>query len=133
MESSEHAVVGAVVSALGVLLLRGRSLTTRLALFVYGLSFSVFIDLDHFLWARLQEGDWSHFTRAVTNPKWAFAEQEDVFEGVDIDFQRLLSHAVIGGATTLAFWVFSPAIAIYNAVVVYAHVLADLLRESELV
>ncbi|MFD1513869.1 hypothetical protein [Halomarina rubra] len=132
MESSEHAAIGAVVSAVGVLSLRDCSLETRLALFGYGLLVSVFIDLDHFAWARLQEGDWSHLTRAVTNPKWAFVEQDDVFEGVEIDFQRLLSHVVIGGVTTLAFWLFSPAIAVYNAVVVYAHVLADLLRESRL-
>lgn len=132
MESSEHAAIGAVVSAVGVCFLRGRSLSTRLALFAYGLLLSVFIDLDHFAWARVQTGDWSHFTRAVTNPKWAFTEQDDVFEGASIDFERLLSHMVIGGLSTAALWVASPAIAVYNAVVVYFHVLADMVREAEL-
>jgi hypothetical protein len=132
MESSEHAVLGGVVSAVGVSLLRGRSLAARLALFVYGLSLSVFIDLDHFAWARRQAGDWSHLVRAVTNPTWAFTEQEAVFEDVDVRQGRLLSHALIGGATTLALWTVSPAVAVYNAVVVYVHVVADLLRDAEL-
>jgi hypothetical protein len=132
MESSEHAVVGALVGGVGVLALRGRSLATRLALFGYALLVSVFIDLDHFVWARRQAGDWSHLVRAITNPRWAFVEQDDVFEGVDVTAQRLVSHLVVGAATTIAFWVASPALAVYNAVVVYAHVLADTLRDARL-
>lgn len=132
MESSEHAVVGAAVSAVGVCFLRGRSLSTRLALFGYGLLLSVFIDLDHFAWARVKAGDWSHLSRAVTDPTWAFTEQDDVFEGLGIDFERLLSHLVIGGVSTAALWLVSPAVAVYNAVVVYFHVLADVLREAKL-
>lgn len=132
MESSEHAVVGTVVSALGVIALRGRSRTVRLLLFGYGLLLSVFIDLDHFVWARAKTGDWSHLRRAVTDPKWAFTEQEDVFDDVALIRERLLSHALLGGASTAAIWVVSPAVAAYNAVVVYAHVVADLLRDADL-
>lgn len=132
MESSEHAIVGAVVSAIGVGALRGRSLAARGALFAYGLLLSVFIDLDHFAWARRQAGDWSHLVRAVRNPRWAFTEQDEVFEGVNVTRGRLLSHALIGGASTLAFWTVSPAVAAYNAVVVSVHVVADLLRDAEL-
>ncbi|ADJ13603.1 hypothetical protein [Halalkalicoccus jeotgali] len=132
MRSHEHAAIGALCSALAAALLaRGRSLPTKLALWTYGLLLSVFIDLDHFVIARLKTGSWSYLTRAVRHPIWAFTEQESVFPDVRMKLERLTSHVLIGGALVLAFRPASRLLATFSAVVVYAHVLADLLREIE--
>ncbi len=134
MESPEHAAIGAAVSTVCVALMRGRSLPKRTLLWAYGLLLSVFIDLDHFAIARARTGDWSNLTRCLTDPVWAFTEQEEVFADLDedIDFERLVSHAVLGGLLTAGWYLVSPLMAVYTAVVLYFHVLADMLREAEL-
>ncbi len=133
MRSAEHATIGAAVSALAAsLLARGRSLPTRLALWTYGLLLSVFIDLDHFLIARVKTGDWSHLVRAVCDPIWAFTEQESVFPDVEISLDRLATHVVIGGALVVLLRPVDRTLAGFSAVILYAHVLADLLRELEI-
>ncbi|MCL7418147.1 MAG: hypothetical protein M8354_09950 [Halalkalicoccus sp.] len=130
MRSHEHAAIGAFCGALAVsLLARGRSLPEKLALWTYGLLLSVFIDLDHFVIARAKTGSWSYLTRALRHPVWAFSEQESVFPDVEMKLDRLASHVLIGGGLVLAFRPLSRLLAVFSAVVVYAHVLADLLRE----
>lgn len=133
MWSSEHAAVGGAVSAALVVLLRWpRSLAGKLLLWSYGVLLSVVIDLDHFLLARIRAGDWSHLRAALSNPVEAFTEQESVFPGLELRVQRLLSHAVLGGALALASALVAPTFAVFTAVVVSAHVIADLLRDAEL-
>lgn len=130
MRSTEHATIGAVVGALAVsFLARGRSPSTKLALWIYGLLLSVFIDLDHFVIARMKTGSWSHLRKAVRHPIWAFTEQEQVFD-VDMTLERLVSHVLVGGLLILLFRPISRLLAVFSAVIVCAHVLADLLRET---
>ena len=134
MKSPEHAVLGAVASGILVLTLPGIAVPLEAAiLFAYGLVLSVFIDLDHFLLARFHAGDWSHFRRCVTDPVFTFTEQEQVFEGVDtrtLEVHRLLSHVVLGGALVAVLALFAPVYAVFTAVVLYVHVVADLLRDG---
>lgn len=132
MKSHEHAVVGAVVSTIGVAALRQFSRPVRAVLWAYGVLLSVFIDLDHFLIARAKAGDWSHLRAAVSDPVWAFTDQEAVFEELTLAFERLLSHTLLGGLLTLGLYLLSPAVAAYTGVVLYFHVLADIVREAEL-
>ena len=134
MKSAEHAVLGAVVSTVGAALARGRSLSRRAALWGYGVLLSVFIDLDHFVIARLWTGDWSSLKRCLADPVWAFTEQEEVFDDLDrtIDVERLVSHTIIGGLLTLGWYSASPLMAAYTAALLSVHVLADALREAEL-
>ena len=133
MQSFEHASIGAVVGAAALFVLRrSSSLASNALLWGYGVFLSVFIDLDHFVIARRQTGDWSHLRAAVTNPVWAFTEQEDVFPDLLFPIERLLSHAVIGGVLTLLWLPVSATVAVFTAVVVYVHVVADMLRELEL-
>lgn len=130
MHSHEHAVIGAAVGALSVTRLAGgRSLATKFALWTYGLFLSVFIDLDHFLIARARTGDWSHFTKAARNPEWAFREQEQVFPDLEIRVERLVSHVLIGSVLVRLLRPFSRTLAGFSAIVLAAHVLADVLRE----
>lgn len=130
MRSTEHATVGAVVGALALAVLaRGRPLPAKLALWIYGLLLSVFIDLDHFLIARAKTGSWSYLTRAVRRPVWAFTEQGEVFPDVGMKLERLVSHVAIGSALVVLFRPLSRLLAVFSAGIVSAHVLADVLRE----
>ncbi|WP_121822700.1 hypothetical protein [Halostella salina] len=134
MYSREHFLIGAVVSTAGVAALRDAfSLPVLAGLFAGGVLLSVFIDLDHFLVARRHAGDWSHLRACVRDPVFAFTEQDEVFEGIpeqQIQLERLLTHAVVGGALTAALALVSVPVAVFAAVVVYAHVVADLLRDA---
>lgn len=130
MRSVEHATIGAVVSTLATAFLaRGRSFPVKLALWSYGLLLSVFIDLDHFLIARLKTGSWSYLTRALRHPIWAFTEQGAVFPDVEMNLERLVSHVLIGGALFGLLRRASLPLAVFSAIIVTAHVLADVLRE----
>ena len=134
MYSREHFVIGSVVSGLSVAALRETfALPVLAALFLYGVLLSVFIDLDHFVVARRHASDWSHLRACVSDPVYAFTKQDEVFEGIpetQIQLERLLSHAVLGGSLTAALAVVSVPVAVFTAVVVYAHVVADLLRDA---
>lgn len=136
MKSAEHATLGALVGAVAVaLLFGGESLPTQAALWAAGVFLSVFVDLDHFLIARVMRGDWSNLRRAVSNPRVGLVDQERVFVDVDeprLRQYRLLSHLVVGGVlVALSFWV-DERVALLVAVLLYVHVVADLVRDAEL-
>jgi hypothetical protein len=134
--SSEHAAVGTVVSALGVAVLWSTAdlgAPALAALFAWGVLLSVFVDLDHYLLARLSAGDWSHLRAALADPPAALTDQEGTFEGIeDIVFQRLLTHHLVGAALVFAFAPVSVPVAVFTAVILYAHVVCDLLRDAGL-
>jgi hypothetical protein len=134
MKSTEHAVAGAVVSAIGVLASGDRfSRSAKVLLWGYGVFLSVFIDLDHFVISRYKTGSWKWLFEALTNPKNAFTAPEWLFEDTNMVFERLLSHAVIGGVLTLLSFAVAPFLAVFTPVVVYTHILCDLLRDAEIV
>ncbi|KTG17732.1 metal-dependent hydrolase [Haloferax profundi] len=130
MKSLEHAVVGAVVGTVAALALGppgGVPLLVAVAVLV-----SVFVDLDHFVIARVERGDWRHLRLAVTNPRVGLFEQEKLFTdfGTDFNRKRLLSHHLVGGVAVggLALSV-ATSLAAFVAVVLYAHVVCDYLRD----
>ncbi|WP_158056847.1 hypothetical protein [Halorussus halophilus] len=134
MKSHEHAVLGSVASVSFVFALPDVSFPVEAVVLVaYGVLLSVFIDLDHFVAARLHAGDWSHLRRCVTDPVFAFTQQEQVFDGVDtntLETHRLLSHALVGGVLVVATTLLAPVYGLFTAVVLYVHVTADLLRDG---
>lgn len=130
MKSNEHAVAGAVASVLAARAVADDwPLPARAALVGYGLLLSVFIDLDHFVIARLKVGDWSHLQRCLSDPVWAFTDQGNVFPDIEITVQRLFTHALIGVALVFGLLLVSPVVALFTAAVVSVHVACDLLRE----
>ncbi len=132
MKSTEHAIVGAVVSALGVRAVGARlSRPWKAALWCYGLCLSVFIDLDHFVLARCYTGSWEALLEAFTDPKRAFTAPKWLFSDVAMRTERLLSHVILGGVLTLGSFLIAPFLAGFTALVVYAHVLCDLLRDTK--
>jgi hypothetical protein len=135
MKSPEHAAIGAVASLLLAVALPVAVPFEAAALVGYGVVLSVFVDLDHFVVARYHAGDWSHLRRCVTDPAFAFTQQEQVFEGVDtrtLEVQRLLSHLLVGGVLVVSIALFRPVYALFTAGVLYVHVLADLLRDADI-
>jgi hypothetical protein len=135
MKSPEHAVLGAIAAGLLLAVLPVSVPAEALALFAYGVLLSVFVDLDHFVVARFHAGDWSHFRQCVTDPKFAFTQQEQVFDGVDtrtLETHRLLTHALVGGALVVGLALVAPVYAVFTAGVLYVHVVADLLRDGDI-
>lgn len=132
MKSTEHALVGAIVSTVGTLALGDRlSRPAKVVLWCYGVCLSVFIDLDHFVLARWLTGHWEELFAALSNPKRAFTTPGWLFEGLTMRIERLLSHTIIGGVLTLVTFAITPFLAVFTAIVVYAHILCDLLRDTE--
>jgi hypothetical protein len=134
MNSPEHATLGAVVSAISVFTLPNVAFPLEATgLFAYGVLLSVFVDLDHFVLARVHAGNWSHLRRCLTDPVFAFTRQEQVFDGVDtrtLETHRLLSHALLGGVLVAATTLVAPVYGLFTGVVLYVHVVADLLRDG---
>lgn len=135
MKSGEHflvsvPVVGAVLAAV-----RERYSPRRLAgLAVYGLGLGVLIDLDHFVLARLRVGDWRHARNCLRDPSRVFFDQANLFQGTgEMASLRLLSHVLLGGTLTALTARRSRPVALLTAVVLYGHVLADLLRDNDVV
>jgi hypothetical protein len=136
MKSGEHALVGALVGAVAVVVLfPAAALTTKATLWAAGVLLSVFVDLDHFVIARRMRGDWSSLRRAVSNPRVGLIEQERVFADVDeltLRQYRLLSHLLVGGVLVGVGALADVRLAVLVAILLYAHVVADLVRDAEL-
>jgi|AntDeeMinimDraft_5_1070356.scaffolds.fasta_scaffold10865_3 hypothetical protein len=135
MKSGEHfllslPVVGAVLAAIG----DRYSSRQRTALAGYGLGLGVLIDLDHFLLARLRVGDWRHVRNCLDEPKRVFFDQDDLFQGTGrMGGLRLLSHVLIAGPLTVLTGIVDRRLGVLTGAVLYVHVLADLLRDNEVV
>ena len=101
------------------------------AVVAYGTALGVFVDLDHFLIARLKTGSWDPLRFCLQNPIAAVAEQDRIFGSGDVGvLSRLLSHHLIGGVLVVATASLSVPLAIVTGVVLYVHVLCDLAWDS---
>jgi len=129
MYSRDHAIVSAVVGAVAAF---GLPLPIpRWAAVGYAVAVGVGIDFDHFLVARLTTGDWAALRRCLGNPRLVFLDQSEIFEPLALwPLQRLLSHHVLGGVAVAALWTVSGPLALFTAIVLYAHVLSDLLWDN---
>jgi hypothetical protein len=134
MYSKSHLAISAAVG--GVLAVWTGAAPARAAFLVaYAGLLGTAIDLDHFLVARLRAGDWRHLRSAVTSPRVAFVDQDELFEEGAVGPQtRLLSHALIAGLLVGGFAVVDPFLAALTGLVLYVHVVCDLIagvREYE--
>ncbi|QZP36781.1 hypothetical protein [Halobaculum magnesiiphilum] len=141
MYSRHHAAISAVVAA-GLVLWLPLGATPAAAAGAWALltAVGVAIDLDHFAMARLVRGDWANARRAITDPRAALLDQSELFDPGDLwPLHRLLSHAVLAPVAVAAAWavgnalavaglgVTATAAALATAVVLYVHVLTDLI------
>ncbi|PSQ21909.1 hypothetical protein BRD01_10720 [Halobacteriales archaeon QS_8_65_32] len=134
MRSSEHLLASVPATALALAAVRRQCSRTRLAILgAYGLGLGVFIDLDHFLIARVYAGDWHHLTGALRNPIAAFSEQEGIFDDIrDMMYERLLTHVLVGGVLIGLAEGLSRPLAVVTAVVLHCHLLCDFLRDNRI-
>lgn len=135
MQSSEHFLASIPVTALALSVVRTQWSRGRLALVgLYGLALGVAIDLDHLLLARVYAGDWRHLEGVLRNPIAAVTDQEGMFDDVrDMKLPRLLSHVLIGGVLVGLTRRLSKPVGFVTAVVLYWHLLCDLLRDNRIV
>jgi hypothetical protein len=97
----------------------------------YAAVVGVGIDFDHFLVARLNAGDWAALRRCLRRPRIVLVDQEAIFEPLEVNpVERLLSHVVIAGALVGGLWPVSPYVAWLTGVVLYAHLLGDLVADT---
>jgi hypothetical protein len=124
--------VGLFVTPPPTLALRNLVSPLKLAgLVVYGVALSVFVDLDHFVIARARTGDWSHLRAVLADPRNGIRGQEWVFADVEgMARQRLASHLILGALLVTGLRRRSPLLAAYTGIVLAAHVICDLLRDS---
>jgi hypothetical protein len=97
----------------------------------------VLVDLDHFVVARLNQGDWRALTRGLQHPRLLVFEQADLF---DVDAlwarQRLLSHAIVatvlvGGFLAFGRWyATAPWLGLVVAATLWVHIVADLVWDN---
>ncbi|WP_435077328.1 hypothetical protein [Halococcus sp. AFM35] len=134
MKSGEHFLLSVPVVGCVLARLDERSPRRLAALAAYGLGLGVFIDLDHFVLARLRVGDWRHLVGCLRNPKRVFTDQEHLFDGTGgMASLRVLSHVLVGGVLVALARRVSRPVGTLTAAVLYVHVLADLLRDNDIV
>lgn len=97
----------------------------------YAAVVGVAIDFDHFLIARFNSGTWRAAKAVLANPDRVFFDQASIFEPEEVlVLQRLLSHVIITGVVTVALYPLSDVLALVTAVVLYGHILSDLLADN---
>ncbi len=86
------------------------------------------VDLDHFLIARLKTGRWDAVRFCLANPASGVADQQRIFDAGDVGLlSRLASHLLIVGVAVPLLAVSSVSLAIITGVVLYVHILSDVL------
>ncbi len=98
---------------------------------IWAATVGTLIDLDHFVLARWRTGSWEAFRRCVRSARVAVVDQEEIFERGDVGaMTRLASHLVLAGVLTASLVLVSVELAVVTAVVLYAHLLADVLWDA---
>lgn len=129
MYSKAHFAISATVGAVVVIAV-GATPSRAVLLVGYAAILGTAIDLDHFLIARLRTGDWRHTRFAGTHPRAAFLDQDELFEpGIVGERARLLSHVLIAGGVTGGAFLVDPLLALVSGVVLYAHVVCDIVHD----
>lgn len=126
MYSSHHAALSVLA---GVALLPFASTGLGpLGVVAYAVVLGVGVDFDHFLVARYNAGDWRALRAVLADPRLAFVSQDQIFTPGEVGvLQRLLTHVVLGGVLVVALLAGALVdLAVVSAVVLYVHVLADL-------
>lgn len=129
MYSREHAIASLAVGVAGAVAL---SLPVPAwAAVAWAVVVGVGIDFDHFLVARATTGDWRAARRCLADPTLIVRDQGAIFDPSEITpIQRLLSHVVIAGALVGGLALVDVALAAFTALVLYVHLLADLVWDA---
>ena len=130
MYSKSHLIISVAVGAI-VAVTTGQPPLSAAVTVGYAAALGVGIDVDHFVIARLNTGDWETLLGVVRDPRRAVFDQTDIFEG-DEDvtrLQRLLSHVLLSGLLVAVLYPISPYAALVSGAVLYVPVLSDLYQD----
>lgn len=129
--SKHHLLISLAVGAVAVVLSPVPPSLPAWVLLAWAALVGVGIDIDHLVVARLNAGDWSALRGVLHDPAVAVLDQDAVFAEDDLwARQRLLSHHVVGGILVAVLVPASAFLAAYTALVLYAHVVADLVHDN---
>ncbi|MFC5278961.1 hypothetical protein ACFPM1_09365 [Halorubrum rubrum] len=93
----------------------------------YVVVLGVAIDIDHFLIARLNLGDWRNVRRCLRRPARMLVDQKAIFAPGDLwRDQRLFSHMLLFATLTVLVWSVDAYLAFVTAASGYVHVVSDL-------
>lgn len=127
--SKNHFLVSVAVGAVFALAY-GFSLVDGVVAILGSGILGVGIDLDHFLIARIRTGSWDSLGYVVREPVPALTDQRTIFDESDVGkIPRLLSHTVLAGAIVGSLALVVPTWALLAGLVLYFHVLGDLLAD----
>jgi hypothetical protein len=127
MKSINHFKISAILSPVAVAAIFGTSnILSFLILAIYGLSLGVLIDLDHFLWARYNEGHWDHLRDALKSPSRNIRDNEEVLGDAIGEQQRYLSHFIILVLGTGLAYLGGVNLAALTSIMLGTHVLSDI-------
>lgn len=92
----------------------------------YAAALGVLVDLDHFLLARVNTGNWRATRAVLRNPRILLFDQEAIFEAGEVGaVRRLVSHAAITVALVAGLFPWSSYLALVSGVVLVGHILSD--------
>lgn len=125
MYSSHHATLS-VLAAVALLPFVSTGLGP-VGVVAYAVVLGVGVDFDHFLVARYNAGDWRALRACLADPRRVFVSQDEIFAPEEVRVvERLLTHVVLGGVVVALLAGALVDLAVVSAVVLYVHVLADL-------
>lgn len=126
MKVQHHALTGLIGGALLAMVGFGE-LHPGLTI-AYVVLLGVFIDLDHFIIARVNGGSWRAVRFCLSNPVRAITNQYEIFiGGKEITAeQRLVTHTAILVTGTAIASIHSSWLAILTAIAFGSHILGDL-------
>lgn len=131
----EHGVISFLISVLLSFILFDYSIGPELVvLIIFGTITGVLIDLDHFLIARINNGNWNILRKALRNPVTISRDwSEFIHPTKDIPpEQRLASHLVLIPAISLITYYFSPSSGIFISVILATHLVCDIYADIRL-
>lgn len=130
MYTRNHALLSGLVGLL--VAVGGTDIQTQALIWIYIVLLGTVIDVDHFLIARFNSGNWKHLVESVRNPSQLFFDQTAIFEpGALYRDQRLLTHHLLLGFATGITWFISPFLSFASAAAIYIHILADLYSDVQ--
>ncbi|MFB6144421.1 MAG: hypothetical protein ABEJ98_03875 [Candidatus Nanohaloarchaea archaeon] len=126
MESYRHAAISAVAS-LAISYSLFQQPQTILVYAAFGTLAGTLIDLDHFVLARLNTGNWKRLQNALRQPGTAFTDGKEVMQETITSRQRYLSHLTLLFASTgSVFLIAGVKAAVLTFSVISLHICCDL-------
>lgn len=96
-------------------------------LVAYLTALGTFVDLDHYVIARIRRGSWEPLRRSLGDPRMALFDQDAIFEDGDVgQWARLASHVLLTVALAGLLVSVSRPLAVASVTVLAIHIGCDI-------